>query len=389
MMPVLGQLHDPLVHWFNTHPSPPCAVISDIFLGWTHRLATELGVRRFVFSPSGAFALSIIYSLWREMPKRTNHDNQTEVISFPKLPNAPKFNWRSVSTIYQSYVEGDPDSEFVKQGFWDDMASWGLVINTFTELEKVYLDHLRAELGHDRIWGVGPLHLLADESSSEPKQRGGASSVSVPELMTWLDSCEDRKVVYICFGSQAVLTNSQMAALASALEKSRVRFVWSVKNPTRGTGNSDKDGVIPVGFENRVEDRGRVIKGWAPQVSILNHRAVGAFLTHCGWNSVFEAVVAGVPMLAWPMRADQFSNATLLVDYFKVATKVCEGPQTVPDSTELARHFVELLSENRVEREKAMELRNAAVKAIKDGGSSARDLEKLVQQIEELEIQSN
>lgn len=36
---------------------------------------------------------------------------------------------------------------------------------------------------------------------------------------------------------------------------------------------------------------------------------------HCGWNSILEGVVAGVPMLAWPMAADQFVNAALIMDH--------------------------------------------------------------------------
>nr|DAD31562.1 TPA_asm: hypothetical protein HUJ06_010413 [Nelumbo nucifera] len=70
--------------------------------------------------------------------------------------------------------------------------------------------------------------------------------------------------------------------------------------------------------------RGLVIRGWAPQVLILRHRAVGLYLTHCGWNSVLEALVAGVPMLVWPIGADQFPNAKLLVDQMGMIVKVCE-----------------------------------------------------------------
>ena len=64
------------------------------------------------------------------------------------------------------------------------------------------------------------------------------------------------------------------------------------------TGKGEYD-AIPFGFEDCGAGRCLVIRGWAPQVLTLSHRAVGAFLTHCGWNSVLEAVLAGVPMLVY------------------------------------------------------------------------------------------
>ncbi|KAA8542352.1 hypothetical protein F0562_023512 [Nyssa sinensis] len=355
MMRTLGELYEPLLHWFQNHPSPPVAIVSDMFLGWTHHLACQLGIRRFVFSPSGAMGLSIIYSLWRDLPKRDDPNNENALISFPRIPNSPIFPWWQLSTLYRSFVEGDPASEFMKDGFRSDIASWGLVINTFTELERVYIDNITEELGHNRVWAVGPLLPSIDDPSG-PTDRGGSSSVSSSDILYWLDTCNDHTVVYVCFGSQAVLTNKQMEGLASGLEKSGAKFIWCVKEPTKGHVEREY-GVIPSGFEDRVAGKGLVIKGWAPQVLILRHRAVGAFLTHCGWNSILEGLVAGVPMLAWPMGADQFTNASLLVDELKVAIRVCEGAKKVPNSDELAGMVTHSVGENWVERERARALR--------------------------------
>ncbi|KAJ7956523.1 UDP-glycosyltransferase [Quillaja saponaria] len=377
MIRALTRLHDPLLHWFKSHPSPPQSIISDMFTGWTCRLASELGIRRILFSPSGAFGLSTIYFLWSELPKPQNTDDKNEVVSFTKIPNSPKFPWWQVSPLYRSYLSGEPDSDHLKDAFRANLPSWGIIVNSFTELEKDYLDYLEKDLGNDRVWAVGPL-FPGDDYLSGTTQRGGSSSVKAEEIMSWLDKREDNEVVYVCFGSQALLTKDQTEQLASGLEKSGVHFVWSLKDK-----NCD---VIPSGFEDRVAERGLVIKEWAPQVLVLSHRAVGVFLTHCGWNSLLEAIVAGVAMLTWAMGADQFVNAKLLVDELKVAKRVCEGRESVPDSDELARVLFESVSENEGEKTRAVELRESALNAIKDGGSSNKVFRCLMDQLTSLEL---
>jgi len=48
---------------------------------------------------------------------------------------------------------------------------------------------------------------------------------------------------------------------------------------------------------------------WIDQRSLLAHPKVKLFITHCGMNSVLEAVHAGVPMIGMPTMGDQFSNS--------------------------------------------------------------------------------
>ncbi|CAL5442020.1 unnamed protein product [Camellia sinensis] len=380
MIPAMGELYNPLLNWFQNHPSPPVAIVSDMFLGWTHHLACQLSIRRLVFFPSGAMALSVAYSMWCDLPKRDDPNDDNALISFAKVPNSPIYPWWQLSALYRYYVEGDPVSEFIKDGFESNMASWGLVFNSFSELERVYLDHLMKVLGHDRVWAVGPLVPPPVNDQSSPIERGGSSSVLPSDVLSWLDTCEDRTVVYVCFGSQAVLSNKQMEELALGLEKSGVKFIWCIKEPTKGHVEGQY-GVIPCGFKDRVAKRGLLIRGWAPQVLILSHRAVGAFLTHCGRNSVLEAIFAGVPMLAWPMGADQFTNATLLVDQLRVASRACEGAQAVPNSDELARSLAKAVGKNRDEMVRAMKLRDAALDTIKEGGNSTKDLDELIRSL--------
>ncbi|CAN4086213.1 unnamed protein product [Withania somnifera] len=385
MMCNLSKLGHLIIEWFNNHPSPPSAIISDMFLGFTHEIATQLGIRRYVFSPSGALALSLVYALWRDVPTRKDPNDDDEIFEFNNIPNSPKFPWWQLSPIFRSYVEGDPNSEFIRKGFLADIASYGLILNTFTELENVYLNYLRKDLGHDRVWSVGSvLPPDDDDNKSASSNRGGSSSVLASEILAWLNTCEDHSVVYVCFGSQAVLTNKQMEELAKALDKSGVKFILSAKRATKGHVSNDY-GVLPSWLEEKVGGRGLVIRDWAPQVMILRHQALGAFLTHCGWNSILEGLIAGVPMLTWPMGADQFANANILVDEHKVAIRACEGVKTVPNSDKLANILAEAVQGNNVEerRTRALELRKIAMNNIKEGGNSFINLAAFIKHLRE------
>ncbi|KAL2536150.1 UDP-glycosyltransferase 74C1 [Forsythia ovata] len=57
-----------------------------------------------------------------------------------------------------------------------------------------------------------------------------------------------------------------------------------------------------------------IVEGWAPQAKILRHSSIGAFVSHCGWSSMLEAMEFGVPVIAMPMHLDQPINAGLVVD---------------------------------------------------------------------------
>ncbi|XAR63847.1 hypothetical protein NMG60_11023965 [Bertholletia excelsa] len=377
-----AELYNPLLHWFKTHPSPPVAILSDFFLGWSQQLAEDLGVPRVVFWASGAFTASISSSLWRNLPRNDEPGNDSFLIKFPEIPNSPVYPWWQITRHCRNFKKGDADYEFFREGMLANTQSWGVVFNSFTELERVYIDHVKKEMGHNRVWAVGPLLPQSDDPVG-PANRGGSSAVATENLMAWLESKADETVVYVCFGSRTVLTSKQVEALAAALELSGVNFVWCVKAADDGRVVGDAE-FLPDGFEDRVKERGLIIRGWAPQVSILRHRSVGAFVTHCGWNSTLEGVAAGVLMLMWPNGADQFTNTNLLVDQLGVAIRACEGgPQNVPDVEALTRLLGESVSANRPEKARAKQLCDAAWDAVK-GGSSAKDLDGLVEQLNSL-----
>ncbi|KAK6921069.1 UDP-glucuronosyl/UDP-glucosyltransferase [Dillenia turbinata] len=252
-------------------------MISDFVLTWTHKLSQLLLMPRIISSPMDSFGFSVFYTIWRDSPENVTGDE-------------------NLTVGYLGFIEyrrGDPDWELFRSELLESLGScWGLMINTSSELEGAYLDHLRKEMGSKRLWAVGPL-LPEDYSVDHLGQRGGPSSMPILDVLTWLDKWQDNSVVYVCFGTHAVMTHKQKDVLAIALEISEVRFIWRF----RDQGAIDEDQMVDE-FKGRVGERGLVIKGWTPHVVILKHPAVGVFVAHCGWNSIIEGIDAGMRMIA-------------------------------------------------------------------------------------------
>ncbi|KAG0500214.1 hypothetical protein HPP92_000286 [Vanilla planifolia] len=194
-------------------------------------------------------------------------------------------------------------------------------------------------------------------------------------------------VLYVCFGSLSILSSEQLREVAQGLEAAGHPFVLVVRK--------SGDEWMPEGFEDRVKENGLVVRGWAPQIEILAHRATAGFMTHCGWNSNLEGICAGLPMLTWPLFAEQFYNERFLVDVLKVGVAVGSKEHVVilekrkevigaSDVEAAVRKFMAEGEEAKERRRRAKELAEMARKAVEEGGSSYNDMGRLLQDLTEL-----
>jgi hydroquinone glucosyltransferase len=172
---------------------------------------------------------------------------------------------------------------------------------------------------HSPVYMVGPIM----QQNCDNTQNG-------PECLSWLDEQKQSSVVFVSFGSGGTISQNQMNELALGLELSCQKFLWVVREPNDiasanyfGVSNSKQDPLsfLPKGFLERTKKQGFLVSNWAPQVEILSHKAIGGFDTHCGWFSTLECVVSGLPIIAWPLFAEQRMNAAILADGIKIATR--------------------------------------------------------------------
>ncbi|KAI5003227.1 hypothetical protein ZWY2020_030387 [Hordeum vulgare] len=232
-----------------------------------------------------------------------------------------------------------------------------LLLTSFHELEPCAIN-TTAELLPFPIYPIGPAHVAPD---------GNTGRIQDEEHRDWLDAQPEKSVMYVSFGSYASMPRSQFEEIAMGLLDAGVKFFWVAR---------DKAPEL----RQMCGDRQGLAVPWCDQQEVLCHPSVGGFLSHCGWNSVLEAVCAGVPLLAFPVAWDQLVNARMLADEWKVGIDMREhrgqdGIVSRAAISDAARKLMDLDSAAGQEmRRRAMQLREASRGAVREGGSSHRSL---------------
>ncbi|XP_057486795.1 UDP-glycosyltransferase 90A1-like [Actinidia eriantha] len=345
-------------------PSSITCIISDGFLGWTLQSATKFGIPRWVFYGMSCYSHSVSRDVMSNglLSRHEIDDEVFTVTSFPWI----KLTRNDFDKPFSLRDPSGPHMDFIIDQVIAASKSYGFILNSFYELEAPYVDYWNSK-AEPKAWCIGPLCL------AEPPSIG---SHQKPTWIQWLDQklAQGSSVLYVAFGTQAELSSQQLREIAIGLERSQVNFLWVVRKSEAKLGD---------GFEERVKERGLVVREWVGQRAILGHQSVKGFLSHCGWNSVLESVCAKVPILAWPMMADQHLNARMVAEEVRVGLRVETSDGSVRGfvKSEGLEKMVRELMEGEMGkevREKVKEYGEAARRALEEGGSSWQTLNQLI-----------
>ncbi|CAJ2649078.1 unnamed protein product [Trifolium pratense] len=371
---LISKLNDP----------PVTCIISDGVMSFTIKASQQFGLPNILFWAHSA-CVFMVYKECKNLMERvlaplkdasylTNEHLDTIIDWIPGMKN---ITLRDLPGIFHTTDPNDLVLNFVAEQIEAASKASAIILPTFDALESDVLNELSTMF--PKLYTIGPLELFHDQIS----ENNGFESIKCnlwkeeSECLKWLDSQEPNSVLYVNFGSVINMRHNQLVELAWGLANSKKKFLWVIRPDIVKDGSETL--LVPQEIVEETKDRGLMV-GWCPQEKVLKHKAVGGFLSHCGWNSTIESISNGVPLICCPFFNDQILNCKYIWSEWKFGM--------VMDSDNVTRDEVEKLVVELIEgekgkeiRRKAIEWKKMAIEATNVDGSSSLNLEKLVSEV--------
>ncbi|XP_020207753.1 UDP-glycosyltransferase 73C4-like [Cajanus cajan] len=374
----------------------PCCIVSDKYISCVADIAIKFKVPRIVFDGTNCINLLCNHNLHAFKVYESVSDSDKFV--FPGLPHRIEMRKSQLPKLFKP----GPNQKFNalrERAQVAEAEAYGIVVNSFEELEAEYVKEYQRVTGR-KVWCIGPVS-LSNEDALDKAQRGSKRNTKDGEVdcVKWLDSWPERSVIYVCLGSLNRVAPKQLMEIGLGLEATKRPFIWVL----RGAYRSDEmeRWLLEERFEERVKERGVLVRGWVPQMLILSHGAIGAFFTHCGWNSSLEAICVGVPLVTFPIFHDQFFNEKLAAQVAEIGVSVGaesavhlgqednfgECVRAKRDNVKEAIEKVMGEGEEKEERRgRARKYGDMAKKTMEKGGSSYCNMSMLIEDISQVQL---
>jgi hypothetical protein len=350
--------------------TPVTCVVYTLLLPFAADVARALRVPAYFFWTMPAAAFSVYHHYFHARhglvaAAASHHDDPDRRVDVPGLGFLRARDLPSLLTgptpylpSFREMFDAVEATGNTKSGASDNNNKPRVLVNTFDALEP---EALASVPGIDLI-PLGPMVGDADDDADgdlfeQDDQEG---------YMRWLDAQADGSVVYVSFGSIALLSTTQLEEIRLGLEATHRPYLWVVRRDNRT--------VQPI----PAPERGMVVE-WCAQARVLAHRAVGCFVTHCGWNSTVEAVAHGVPVVAAPQWSDQPTNARMAEALWGVGVRA-EADGTLRGA-ELARCVQAVLGDSdeaQAIHRRARQWKVRAKAAVAKDGTMATNLRRFV-----------
>ncbi|XP_076957220.1 UDP-glycosyltransferase 87A1-like [Bidens hawaiensis] len=342
---------------------PVSVIVYDTYLLWVVNMGGRMNVPvASLFTMSATvFSMCYYYRLLVENCHAGDNfsGNVEDIVDY--IPGVPPIRVVDLVTFFNG--KGKEVRQAALQAISMATKAQFLLFVSIYELEPQVIDALKSELSVP-VYTIGPTIPYFSLNDMKKDQ-------NTLEYFKWLDRQPMASVLYISQGSFLSVTDAQLDEIIAGILDSGVRYMWIARGEKvkHNCENDEKGLVIP----------------WCDQLRVLCHDSIGAFWSHCGWNSTKEGAFSGVPMLTFPIFFDQVPNSKMIVEDWKMGRRVSarEGIfVTRVEISKLVRSFMDLESkEGKEMRKRAKEVRKTCQQAVAERGSSKIDIDSFISDI--------
>ncbi|KAM3274078.1 hypothetical protein ACQJBY_043328 [Aegilops geniculata] len=343
---------------------PVRVLVYDAHLAWARRVAQASGVAAAAFF-SQPCAVDVVYGeLWAGRLALPATDGRAllargalgvelgpeDMPPFAAVPESqPTFLKVSVGQF-----EGLEDADDV-------------LVNSFRDIEPKEVEYMELTWRAKMVGPTLPSFYLDDDRLPSNKSYGFNFFNGDKLCMDWLEKQSNSSVVLVSYGTVSNYDATQLEELGNGLCNSRKPFLWVVR--------SNEEHKLSKELKEKCEEIGLIVS-WCPQLEVLAHRAIGCFVTHCGWNSTLEALVNGVPLVGIPHWADQPTIAKYVESAWSMGVRVQKDNNGYLKLEEVERCIREVMDMERKDEYKrnAVKWMQKAKEAMQEGGSSDKNI---------------
>lgn len=358
---------------------PVTCVVYTLLMPWASKVARDMHV------PSAFLAIqcAAAFAIYRRFYSSHDgiHGGGIEPSVSLTIQDLPTFSSSDLPTFI---LPENPMNSFMGPMMIDHIQELEILpkslvlLNTFEELEVEAIKDFENNLN---VVAIGPLipSAFADGTDATDTSFGGdLFCKNDDDHFKWLESKEEKSVVYISFGSLVVMNKEQKIEILHALVESKRPYMWVLRS-----SESEEDEEVKEMIEKEMSSNcdGKIVT-WCSQMRVLSHKSIGCFVTHCGWNSTLESLVCGVPLIACPHFSDQTTNAKLVEEVWGNGVRARLNGEVVIERQELKKCLDKVMGEGeRGEeiRENALKWRGLAIEAVKNDGSTYNNLRKVME----------
>ncbi|KAL4587797.1 hypothetical protein LXL04_000671 [Taraxacum kok-saghyz] len=356
-------LEDPIEQLLRRMEVPASVLIYDTYLTWGVNLGNRMNIPVASLFTMSATVFSMTYH--HDLLVKNGHvgdnfsEKAEEVIDY--IPGVPPTRVADLVTAFNG--NGKEVMPVSLQAVSMAAKAQFLLFVSVYELESQVIDAIKSELSIP-VYAIGPAIPYFNLNNIENHQ-------NTPDYIKWLDLQPEGSVLYISQGSFLSVSNSQLEEIIGGVRDSGVRYIWIARGETSR-------------FKQENDENALVIP-WCDQLRVLGHGSIGAFWSHCGWNSTKEGAFSGVPMITFPIFYDQVPNSKMIVEDWKMGRRVKKEEGILVNREEVAeliKCFMDRESEEGKEmRRRALEVKNICRQAVEEEGSAEIDINSFVSDI--------